>query len=148
MLSLALAGGVGCILAYGQTGSGKTYTMESVEHRVARDLFDQAKVVGKRLLLAQGGDPATAETGDIFEFNVTFLELLGKHASDLLEETKEVDAQGNPVRTEISVREDKVRIPFHLNLGLIDLICKGGECATKPHLFDCPYICGAGRADH
>ncbi|KAJ7141112.1 P-loop containing nucleoside triphosphate hydrolase protein [Mycena epipterygia] len=108
MLSLALSGGVGCILAYGQTGSGKTYTMESVEHRVARDLFDQARVVGKRLLLAQGSDPASAEAGDIFEFNVTFLELLGKHASDLLESTEEADAHGNPVRTEISVREDKV----------------------------------------
>ncbi|KAJ7467033.1 P-loop containing nucleoside triphosphate hydrolase protein [Mycena latifolia] len=108
MLSLALSGGVGCILAYGQTGSGKTYTMESVEHRVARDLFDQARVVGKRLLLAQNGDHASAETGDIFEFSVTFLELLGKHASDLLESTEELDENGNPVRTEISVREDKV----------------------------------------
>jgi kinesin family protein 2/24 len=108
MLSLALSGGVGCILAYGQTGSGKTYTMESVEHRVARDLFDQARIVGKRLLLAQEGDRASADPGDIFEFSVTFLELLGKHASDLLEATEEVDANGNPVRTEILVREDKV----------------------------------------
>ncbi|KAF7376655.1 Kinesin-like protein [Mycena sanguinolenta] len=107
MLSLVLSGGVGCILAYGQTGSGKTFTMESIEHRVARDLFEHARVVGKRLLLAQGADSA-AETGDIFEFNVTFLELLGKHASDLLESTEEVDERGNPVRTEISVREDKV----------------------------------------
>jgi kinesin family protein 2/24 len=87
--------------------------MESVEHRIARDLFDQARIVGKRLLLAQGGDvPTGAESGDIFEFNVTFLELLGKHASDLLETTEEVDAQGNPVRTEIAVREDKVRVCF------------------------------------
>ncbi|KAJ6538777.1 P-loop containing nucleoside triphosphate hydrolase protein [Mycena vulgaris] len=108
MLSLTLSGGVGCILAYGQTGSGKTFTMESVEHRVARDLFDQARLVGKRLLLAQDGDQANAETGDIFEFSVTFLELLGKHASDLLESTEEVDANGNPVRTEILVREDTV----------------------------------------
>ncbi|KAK7048332.1 P-loop containing nucleoside triphosphate hydrolase protein [Favolaschia claudopus] len=109
ILSLALSGGVGCILAYGQTGSGKTYTMESVEHRVARDLFDQARMVGKRLVLAQGGAQASdTEAGDIFEFNVTFLELLGKHATDLLESTEEVDAQGNPVRTAIAVREDKV----------------------------------------
>ncbi|KAK7022292.1 kinesin-like protein [Favolaschia claudopus] len=109
MLSLALSGGVGCILAYGQTGSGKTYTMESVEHRVARDLFDQARMVGKHLILAQGGAEASdTEAGDIFEFNVTFLELLGKHATDLLESTEEVDAQGNPVRTAIAVREDKV----------------------------------------
>jgi kinesin family protein 2/24 len=108
MLSLVLSGGVGCVLAYGQTGSGKTYTMESVEHRIARDLFDKARVMGKRLLLAQGGEHPASETGDIFEFNVTFLELLGKHASDLLESTTEVDALGNPIRSEVSVREDKV----------------------------------------
>ncbi|KAJ6456387.1 P-loop containing nucleoside triphosphate hydrolase protein [Mycena sanguinolenta] len=107
MLSLVLSGGVGCILAYGQTGSGKTFTMESIEHRVARDLFEHARVVGKHLLLAEGGDSG-AETGDIFEFNVTFLELLGKHASDLLELTEQLDDRGNPVRTEISVREDKI----------------------------------------
>ncbi|KAJ7213033.1 P-loop containing nucleoside triphosphate hydrolase protein [Mycena pura] len=108
MLSLAISGGVGCILAYGQTGSGKTYTMESIEHRVARDLFDCARVAGKRFLQAQDSQHPSAGTGDIFEFSVTFLELMGKHASDLLEPTDEVDAQGNPIRTEIAVREDKV----------------------------------------
>ncbi|KAJ7646606.1 P-loop containing nucleoside triphosphate hydrolase protein [Roridomyces roridus] len=108
MLSLALSGGVGCILAYGQTGSGKTYTMESVEHRVARDLFERARIMGKKFIASQGGDHPAAETGDIFEFGVTFLELLGKSASDLLETTEQVDEQGNPVRTEIAVREDKI----------------------------------------
>ncbi|KAJ6508726.1 P-loop containing nucleoside triphosphate hydrolase protein [Mycena sanguinolenta] len=107
MLSLVLSGGVGCILAYGQTGSGKTFTMEGIEHRVARDLFEHAQVVGKHLLLAQGGDSA-AETGDIFDFKVTFLELRGKYATDLLESTEQLDDRGNPVRTEISVHEDKV----------------------------------------
>ncbi|KAJ7049968.1 P-loop containing nucleoside triphosphate hydrolase protein [Mycena amicta] len=111
LLSLSLSGGVSCILAYGQTGSGKTYTMESIEHRVARDLFGMARAVGKRFVQAQGTDTTSShqvETGDIFEFNVTFLELIGKHASDLLEVTEKVDEQGNPVRTEIAVREDKV----------------------------------------
>ncbi|KAJ7104233.1 P-loop containing nucleoside triphosphate hydrolase protein [Mycena belliarum] len=108
MLSLALSGGVGCILAYGQTGSGKTFTMESVEHRVARDLFDQARILGKRLLLAQDASHLKADTGDIFEFSVTFLELVGNRASDLLEFTEKVDENGNPVRTEIFVREDTV----------------------------------------
>ncbi|KAJ7708965.1 P-loop containing nucleoside triphosphate hydrolase protein [Mycena rosella] len=108
MLSLALSGGVCCILAYGQTGSGKTYTMESVEHRMARDLFDQARTVGKRLLLAQEGAAASASPGDIFEFSVTFLELLGRRTSNLLESTEEVNAQNNPVRTEVLIHEDKI----------------------------------------
>ncbi|KAF7315964.1 Kinesin-like protein [Mycena indigotica] len=111
LLSLSLSGGVACILAYGQTGSGKTYTMESIEHHIARDLFDVARTVGKRFVQAQGSETALTpevESGEIFEFNVTFLELLGKHASDLLETTDKFDEQGNPIRTEIAVREDKV----------------------------------------
>ncbi|KAF7305743.1 Kinesin-like protein [Mycena chlorophos] len=111
LLALSLSGGVACILAYGQTGSGKTFTMESIEHRVARDLFDTARAVGRRFVQAQGPDTASSpelETGDIFEFQVTFLELLGRHASDLLEVTDKVDEQGNPIRTEVAVREDKV----------------------------------------
>ncbi|KAJ7820427.1 P-loop containing nucleoside triphosphate hydrolase protein [Mycena leptocephala] len=96
MLPLPLSGGVGCILAH---------TMESIELRIARDLFDQARVVGRRFLLAQGDG---TETGDIPQFSITFLELLGKRASDLLESTEEVDVHGNPVRTEFFVREDKV----------------------------------------
>ncbi|CAK5281145.1 unnamed protein product [Mycena citricolor] len=105
LLTLVLSGGVGCILAYGQTGTGKTYTMESVERSIARDLFDQARIVGQRFVAAQGGEHPT---GDIFEFQVSFLELLGNHAGDLLEETEEVDVQGNRVLSEVAVREDKV----------------------------------------
>ncbi|KAF7305736.1 Kinesin-like protein [Mycena chlorophos] len=111
LLSLSLSGGVACILAYGQTGTGKTFTMESIEHRVARDLFNTARTVGKRFIQAHGTDNTTSpelETGDIFEFRVTFLELLGKHASDLLAVTDKVDEQGNPIRTEVAVREDAV----------------------------------------
>ncbi|KAJ7483319.1 P-loop containing nucleoside triphosphate hydrolase protein [Mycena latifolia] len=96
MLALALSGGVCCILAYGQTGSGniQIYTMENLEHR--------------RLLVAQEGENANAEPGDIFEFSVAFLELLGRHALDLLEPSAEVDAENNPIRTEMLIREDKV----------------------------------------
>ncbi|KAF7322225.1 Kinesin-like protein [Mycena kentingensis (nom. inval.)] len=107
LLALSLSGGVACILAYGQTGTGKTFTMESIEHRVARDLFEQARAAGRRFVQAQGGD-AEQQDGNIFEFHVTFLELLGKHAADLLEVTDMVDANGNAIRTEIAVREDKV----------------------------------------
>ncbi|KAJ7433736.1 P-loop containing nucleoside triphosphate hydrolase protein [Mycena latifolia] len=78
ILSLALSGGVACVLAYGQTGSGKTFTMESLEHRVARDLG-----VGRTRM------------GSL-KINATFLELVGKRAADLLETSETLDAQGNP----------------------------------------------------
>ncbi|KAK0475560.1 P-loop containing nucleoside triphosphate hydrolase protein [Armillaria novae-zelandiae] len=100
LLHLALSGGVGCILAYGQTSSGKTYTMEGIESRIARDLFDAARIVGNRLSYGQN------ET-DFFEFSVTFLELLGKHATDLVEPSDEVDASGNIVRRDVAIHEDK-----------------------------------------
>ncbi|KII93427.1 hypothetical protein PLICRDRAFT_100491 [Plicaturopsis crispa FD-325 SS-3] len=113
LLELVLSGGVGCVLAYGQTGSGKTWTMEGIESRIARDLFESARVVGKRLRTSEGG-PDSPEGGTdrledgVFEFSVTFLELLGRHAVDLVEPRTEVDAQGNPVRKEVAVHEDKV----------------------------------------
>ncbi|KAK0213292.1 P-loop containing nucleoside triphosphate hydrolase protein [Desarmillaria ectypa] len=83
LLHLVLSGGVGCILAYGQTSSGKTYTMEGIESRIAGDLFDVARV------------------------NVTFLELLGKHATDLVEPRDEIDVSGNIVRNDVTIHEDK-----------------------------------------
>lgn len=116
ILTLALSGGVACILAYGQTGSGKTFTMESLEHRIARDLFDHARAVGERLLLAQGRTVDASNAAGVFEISATFLELMGKRASDLLEATETVDAQGNPLRAEVPIREDNVR------LGLLNTI--------------------------
>lgn len=119
MIPLALSSGIACILAYGQTGSGKTYTMEALEHRIARDLFVAAKFIGDRLLRAeQAAKASSSETvevpdevkaTDVFEFNVSFLELLGKRAVDLLEpvEGLPVDVQGNPVRNEVPIHEDK-----------------------------------------
>lgn len=128
MIPLALSSGIACILAYGQTGSGKTYTMEALEHRIARDLFVAARTIGARLLRAEQAAhrssgsvdvPEQVKSTDVFEFSVTFLELLGKRAVDLLEspEGLPVDAQGNPIREEVAIREDKVyttaqRAPF------------------------------------
>ncbi|PBK95319.1 P-loop containing nucleoside triphosphate hydrolase protein [Armillaria gallica] len=100
LLHLGLSGGVGCILAYGQTSSGKTYTMEGIESRIARDLFDAARVVGNRLSYGQN-------EADFFEFSVTFLELQGKHATDLVEPNDKVDASGNVVRKDVAIHEDK-----------------------------------------
>ncbi|TFK50819.1 P-loop containing nucleoside triphosphate hydrolase protein [Heliocybe sulcata] len=102
LLALVLSGGISCILAYGQTGSGKTFTMEGLEHRIARDLFAVAAVMGRRFAEAEG-----VEDHDIFEFGVTFLELLGKHASDLVEPPEGVDARGEPIRKEVPIQEDK-----------------------------------------
>lgn len=81
--------------------------MEGLEHRIARDLFDTAKSTGKRLLSSEkSGD---SDGGDVFKVSVTFLELLGKYATDLVEPGTEVDSQGNPVRKEVPIREDKVQ---------------------------------------
>jgi len=57
------------------------FTMEGVEHRIARDLFDVAKKYGKRLLFGEkGGIVGDADGSGVFEFSVTFLELLGRCA--------------------------------------------------------------------
>ncbi|KAF7981278.1 hypothetical protein HWV62_34179 [Athelia sp. TMB] len=94
MLNLVLSGGIGCVVAYGQTGSGKTYTM-----------FDTAKSVGKRLLDSEGTN--SSDGSSVFEFSVSFLELLGKRASDLVA-SHEMDSDGEPIRQEIVIRENKV----------------------------------------
>ena len=87
LLHLALSSGTACVLAYGQTGAGKTYTMEGLETRIARDLFVVADHVAS---LLEGHTPSQEPRGkstalDVFDFTVTFLELLGKRAVDLLE---------------------------------------------------------------
>lgn len=128
-MPLVLGGGIGCVLSYGQTGAGKTHTMlvslskhrphaawsnapQGLEHRIARDLFDVADKVAQRFASAEaaskGEDAPRVTAGDVFDFHVTFLELLGKTASDLLEPPTGVDAQGNPIRNTIAIREDKV----------------------------------------
>ncbi|EED85294.1 predicted protein [Postia placenta Mad-698-R] len=97
-----------------ETDSGKTYTMEAIEHRVARDLFLVARAMGRRLLTT--GQNSSVESSmdmsddDVFEFSATFLELFGKHAVDLLEPADGLptDAQGNDIRKDISVQENKV----------------------------------------
>lgn len=119
MIPLALSSGIACILAYGQTGSGKTYTMEALEHRIARDLFVVARHVGTKLLEAEArakGDESTEEATykdplDVFEFSVSFMELLGNRGADLLEQADglPIDDQGNAIRSEVPIREDKVR---------------------------------------
>lgn len=59
-------------------------------------------------MLDSEGDP-TADGSQVFQFSVTFLELLGRRASDLVR-SGEVDAGGEPKRVEIAIRENKVII--------------------------------------
>ncbi|KZT41875.1 P-loop containing nucleoside triphosphate hydrolase protein [Sistotremastrum suecicum HHB10207 ss-3] len=107
MINLALEGGVSCIMAYGQTGAGKTYTMESLEHLIARDLFPATEKTSARLLDSTQ-DARKNEDGatNIFEFSVTFLELLGKTAYDLLEQGYNPDDDTSP-RKPVDIHEDK-----------------------------------------
>lgn len=105
MLELVLGGGVGCVLAYGQTGSGKTYTMEALESSVARDLFPLSEIMSKRLRESAGEVFETGQTVDnVFEFRVSFLELLGKTAFDLVERP----GQENSEKRKVDIVENKV----------------------------------------
>ncbi len=65
--------------------------MEGIEACISRDLFNAARSVGQRLAPDVGDD-------DLFEFRVTFLELLGKHATDLVDQDK----------GEVAIHEDTV----------------------------------------
>ncbi|KAJ3412363.1 hypothetical protein HDV05_000837 [Chytridiales sp. JEL 0842] len=79
LIPLVLGGGVGALFAYGQTGSGKTFTMTAIEELIARDLFDMAR----EYRLSQDGGSDSSPTGD-FEIKVSFFEIFGNHARDLL----------------------------------------------------------------
>ena len=80
--------------------------MEALEHLIANDLFPSAALAGKRYA---GGD-TDLKPDDVFEFHVTFLELLGKNARDLIG-IKHADEEGNEeeVFKPVNIIEDKVR---------------------------------------
>lgn len=80
--------------------------MESLEQRIADDIFKVAEAEAKKYLAANA---AEGEVDSVFEISITALELLGKYAVDLVESSDEVDPEGNPVRKEVTIREDRVR---------------------------------------
>ena len=87
------------------------YTMEALEHLIANDLFPSAVLEGKR---HAGGD-TNLKPEDVFEFHVTFLELLGKTARDLVG-VKHADEEGSEeeVFKPVNIIEDKVNTSmFH-----------------------------------
>jgi len=68
LLENALEGNLATLFVFGQTGSGKTYTMRAIEQMVSTDLFEQ-------------GDEGA-------EVTITYFELAGRKALDLLTEQK------------------------------------------------------------
>lgn len=91
--------------------------MEGIESRVARDLFDTARTVGNKFLSTHQGlvSPDAIPSGeDVFEFTVTFLELLGKHATDLVGPSGEKGDTEDFVRREVAINEDKARFFYIL----------------------------------
>jgi kinesin family member 2/24 len=89
--------------------------MEGLEMRVARDLFTFAEEYGTNLLAKeQISEDVNPSPASVYKFSVTFLELLGRRATDLLGEGEE-DAYGNVVRPEVAILEDKVWL-FYLDL--------------------------------
>ena len=67
LLDTAARGGVATMFAYGQTGSGKTHTVVGLMDRLAGDLF-------------------TDSSADL-QLHVSFIQLLGNTATDLLGDT-------------------------------------------------------------
>ena len=67
LLDTAARGGVATMFAYGQTGSGKTHTVVGVMDRLAGDLF--------------------TDTSADLQLHVSFIQLLGNAATDLLGDT-------------------------------------------------------------
>ncbi|TDL21610.1 P-loop containing nucleoside triphosphate hydrolase protein [Rickenella mellea] len=124
MLNLVLSGGVGCVLAYGQTGSGKTWTMEGIEHAVARDLFDAADALDAS---NTGTGKDTGVGSGKLELYATFIELLGKNAYDLLADpvtasgtSTPVGADTNNAEAEEDVEPQRPALPIYEDkLGLV-----------------------------
>jgi len=75
LMDLAFQGGIGTIFAYGQTGSGKTFTINGIIEKLAVDLFDKTN----------------DDTKAGIKLHLSYIQLLGNVATDLLNENTKVD---------------------------------------------------------
>ena len=73
LIDLSLKGGLSTIFAYGQTGSGKTFTMQGIQQRLAHDLFKR-----------QRGDMLEPDGSSRLQLFVSFIQIIGNYADDLL----------------------------------------------------------------
>lgn len=88
--------------------------MEALEQYIARDIFPATEALSTRLLASQSRKSNAAHLPDathtrskcVFEISVTFLELLGKKATDLLQVAA---GNGDVVAKEVPIMENKVR---------------------------------------
>eukprot|EP00090_Calanus_glacialis_P042485 TRINITY_DN7534_c0_g1_i1.p1 TRINITY_DN7534_c0_g1~~TRINITY_DN7534_c0_g1_i1.p1 ORF type:complete len:615 (-),score=149.64 TRINITY_DN7534_c0_g1_i1:167-2011(-) len=75
LIDLSLQGGISTIFAYGQTGSGKTFTISGILDKLGVDLFNRKD--GKE--------------DDGLKLHLSYIQLLGNVASDLLDDNTKVD---------------------------------------------------------
>jgi len=73
LLDLSFKGGTSTILAYGQTGSGKTFTISGILDMLVKDLFKRR------------------DANNSMKLYLSYIQLLGNNASDLLRESAKVD---------------------------------------------------------
>ena len=106
---------------------------------------EEGKKEGKKIDLEEGKTEQNLETGsekanlkkathhDVFQFSVTFLELLGKRAVDLLEPSEgvPVDEGGNPVRKEVLIHEDKVCFSWLLCFDFVGCVSWVSGCVGR-----------------
>jgi kinesin family protein 2/24 len=110
LIDLGLKGGVCTLLAYGQTGTGKTHTIGGVLDRLGADLFAR-----------QGDELKDGDGNSRLRFHVSFFELLGNVATDLLcKDGKRIeiveDAFGKIVTRNAS------EIEVHLPIEFVDVV--------------------------
>jgi hypothetical protein len=140
-------------------GTNGRFTMEALEHAIARDLFPAADFFATKFYSSSSSDEADADPPkvlkgtDVFEFHVNFLELLGKNARDLVgvplpkdgeaEDEAEVEREFKIV----DIVEDKVH-PYFPTVFLITDPLIGRLCPAPSNNHDCHQFFRAQRAHH
>lgn len=130
-------------------GSGKTFTMEALEQYIAQDIFPAAEAVSARLLASQSHIPSSSDIPDVsmltidtpshsknvFEITATFLELLGKKATDLLQ----VAAGNYIVPMEVPIMENRVTLLTSLSTTQPNSLAARRSSPSPPGAYR--YVC-------